>query len=104
MRAWTSHEPVVAGVSVSASGPLRRQGQDAYDGFLRWLDLPGIMLLHVVILAAVLFHTLTSVQLASQIQEVRLGGQTVPRQLLMAAMTGGLIVASAVVAYLNIEV
>jgi fumarate reductase subunit C len=79
------------------------RGPEAYQGFLRWLDLPGIVVLHAVTLLAVLYHTATSIQLASQIQEVRLGGRTVPRQLLMAGMTGGLIVASAVVAYLNVE-
>src|SRR4030095_10878938 len=34
----TSPEPVVAGVSVSLSGPLRRQGQDAYDGIRLWVE------------------------------------------------------------------
>ena len=33
-----SAEPVVAGVSVSVSGPLRRQGQDAYDGIRLWVE------------------------------------------------------------------
>lgn len=30
--------PVVAGVSVSVTGPLRRQGQDAYDGIRLWVE------------------------------------------------------------------
>lgn len=30
--------PVVAGVSVSLSGPLSRQGQDAYDGLRLWVE------------------------------------------------------------------
>src|SRR3989442_13146910 len=38
MRARTSREPIVAGVSVSVSGPLRRQGQEAYDGIRLWVD------------------------------------------------------------------
>jgi succinate dehydrogenase subunit C len=80
------------------------RGEQAYQGFLDWLTQPGTVVLHVITLVAVLYHTVTSIQLASQIQEVRLGGRIVPRQLLMAAMTGSLIVASAVVAYLNIEV
>jgi fumarate reductase subunit C len=79
------------------------RGPDAYAGFLRWLELPGIVVLHALTLAAVLYHTATSIQLASKIGEVRLGGQVVPRRLLMAGMTGGLIVASAVVAYLQVE-
>lgn len=80
------------------------RGEQAYQGFLDWLTQPGTVVLHTITLVAVLYHTVTSIQLASQIQEIRLGGRTVPRQLLMAVMTGGLIVASAVVAYLNIEV
>src|SRR5438093_903702 len=38
VRTWHTHEPVVAGVSVSVSGPLRRQGQDAYDGIRRGVE------------------------------------------------------------------
>src|SRR2546428_581699 len=38
MRARPSREPVVAGVSVSVSGPLRRQGQEACDGIRLWVD------------------------------------------------------------------
>ena len=38
MCASTSREPVVVGVSVSLSGPLRRQGQDAYDGIRLWIE------------------------------------------------------------------
>jgi branched-chain amino acid transport system substrate-binding protein len=33
-----SREPVVVGLSVSLSGPLRRQGQDAYDGIRLWVN------------------------------------------------------------------
>ncbi len=33
--------PVVVGVSVSVSGPLRRQGQDAYDGIRLWVEHVG---------------------------------------------------------------
>lgn len=79
------------------------RGPAAYQAFLDRLDSPGAVVLHVVTLVAVLYHTATSIQLASQIQEVRLGGRTLPRLLLMAGMTGGLIVISAVVAYLNVE-
>ncbi len=78
------------------------RGQAAYEGFLQWLDRTGIVVLHVVILAAVLYHTVTSIQLASQIQEVRLGGKTLPRTFLAAGLTAGWVVASAVVAYLHI--
>src|SRR5919109_4527437 len=38
MGARISPKPVVAGVSVPLSGPLNRQGQDAYDGIRLWVD------------------------------------------------------------------
>ena len=78
------------------------RGQAAYEGFLRWLDLPGIVVLHVVILAAVLYHTVTSIQLASQIQEVRLGGKALPPSFLAGGLAAGWVVASAVVASLHV--
>ena len=78
------------------------RGRAAYEGFLRWLDLPAIVVLHVVILVAVLYHTVTSIQLASQIQEVRLSGKVLPRSFLAGGLTAGWVVASAVVAYLHI--
>ncbi|PYM94728.1 MAG: hypothetical protein DME04_06830 [Candidatus Rokuibacteriota bacterium] len=37
MGAGASREPVVAGVSIALSGPLR-QGQDAYDGIRLWVE------------------------------------------------------------------
>jgi succinate dehydrogenase subunit C len=79
------------------------RGEESYQGFLDWLEQPWVVVLHVITLVAVLYHTLTSIQLASQIQEVRLGGRAVPRQLLMAGMAGGLVAISALVAYLNVE-
>ncbi len=78
------------------------RGREAYEGFLRWLDLPGIAVLHVAILVAVLYHTATSIQLASQIQEVRLGRNDVPRRTVMAGLAGAWIVASGVVAYIQV--
>jgi fumarate reductase subunit C len=79
------------------------RGREAYEGFLDWLEQPGVVVLHVITLLAVLYHTLTSIQLASQIQDVRLGGRVLPRRMLMAGMAAGLVVISAVVAYLNVE-
>lgn len=78
------------------------RGREAYEGFLRWLDLPGIVVLHAVILAGVLYHTVTSIQLASQIQEVRLGGKVIPRRSVMVALTGAWLAGSAVVAYIGV--
>jgi fumarate reductase subunit C len=78
------------------------RGRQAYEGFLRWLDLPGVVLLSAVILVAVLYHTATWLRLTAHVQVVRLRGKVVPRHTVMAGMVGAWIVASGVVAYLHI--
>jgi fumarate reductase subunit C len=78
------------------------RGPDAYQGFLRWLESPVSVLLHVVILVAVLYHTLTSIILAAQLQDVRLGGNPVPRRVVMAGLAGAWLVASVLVAYFHL--
>jgi fumarate reductase subunit C len=78
------------------------RGREAYEGFLRWLESPASVLLHVVILVAVLYHTLTSIILAAQLQDLRLGGNPVPRRLVMAGLVGAWLVASVIVAYFHL--
>jgi fumarate reductase subunit C len=78
------------------------RGPQAYEGFLRWLQLPGVVGLSAVILAATLYHAATWLRLTSHILVVRLGGQVVPRKV----VTGGLVVlwvvVSAVVVYFTV--
>lgn len=75
------------------------RGREAYEAFLRWLDLPGIVVLHVVVLVAVLYHTATWLRLTAHVQILRVRGKVVP---LTAALVGAWIVASEIVAYVHI--
>lgn len=75
------------------------RGREAYEGFLRWLDLPGIVAVNAVILVAALYHTVTWLQLTARVQEVRVDGKTVR---LTAAFFGAWILVSELVAYLHI--
>lgn len=75
------------------------RGREAYEGYLRWLELPGIAVMHGVILVAVLYHTVTWFLLTAHVQEVRIGGKAVR---LTAALFGTWILVSELVAYLNI--
>jgi len=75
------------------------RGREHYESFLRWLDLPGVVLLSVVILAAVLYHTATWLRLTAH---VRLRGKVIPRTTVTAGLVGAWIVVSGVVAYLHI--
>ncbi len=78
------------------------RGREDYDAFLRWLDLPGVVILLAVILVAVLYHTATWLRLTAHVQVVRLRGKVVPRDAVTAGFVGAWIVVSGVVAYLHI--
>jgi succinate dehydrogenase subunit C len=77
-------------------------GRQAYQGFLRLLDTPGMIALSAVILAFLLYHTATWFRLSTHIIVVRLGRRTVPRTALMAGLVGAWVAASAAVAYFHI--
>jgi fumarate reductase subunit C len=78
------------------------RGPDAYEGFLRWLKLPGIVALQALILVAMLYHAGTWFLLTSRAMVIRLGRRTVPRKVVLAALVVGFIVASAAAAILYI--
>jgi succinate dehydrogenase subunit C len=78
------------------------RGREAYEGFLRWLDSPGVVVLFSAILAAMLYHTVTWFRLTSHVQVVRLGRRVVPRRMVNAAMFAVWIGVSAVVAYFHV--
>jgi succinate dehydrogenase subunit C len=76
------------------------RGKEAYEGFLRWLQLPGVVVLSSIILVAMLYHAATWFRLTAHIQEVRLGRNVVPRAVVVGVLCGVWIVVSAIVAYL----
>lgn len=78
------------------------RGRDAYEGFLRWLRLPGLVVLSAVILAAVAYHTLTWFRLSAHILVVRIGRRVVPRNAVVAALIAVWIAVSAIVAYFHV--
>ncbi len=78
------------------------RGRDAYEGFLGWLDSPGAVVLSAIILAGVLYHTITWLRLTAHIQVVRLGRRVLPRRLVLAGLLTLWVVVSAIVAYLHI--
>ena len=77
------------------------RGREAYEGFLRWLQLPGIVVLSAVIVVATLYHMGTWLRLTSQILVVRLGSRVVPRNAVTAGLVALWLVVSGLVAYLT---
>jgi fumarate reductase subunit C len=78
------------------------RGRAAYEGFLRWLENPGVVALCVVILVAVLYHAATWFQLSSRILMIRLGRRVVRPRAVIAGLVLAWLAASALVAYFHI--
>ena len=76
------------------------RGQEAYEGFLRWLRLPAVIVVSSVIFVALLYHAVTWFRLTAHIQVVRLGGNVVPRRAVVGALLGTWVVVSSLVVYL----
>lgn len=53
-------------------------GREAYEAYLRFLATPGLLVFHVLALAAALFHTITWFNLLPNIIVVRYGENRVP--------------------------
>jgi fumarate reductase subunit C len=76
------------------------RGREAYEGFLQWLALPGVLLLHVIILVAMVYHASTWFRLTSQAVVVRIGRRVVPARVSLGVLVGAWIFVSAVATYL----
>ena len=55
------------------------RGDEAYDRFLSWLHSVPVVVLHVVVLIAVVFHAVTWLNLAPKALVIRIAGRTVPQ-------------------------
>jgi len=78
------------------------RGPKAYEAFLRLLDSPWMIAASAITLTALLYHTATWFRLTTHIVVVRVRGQTLPRGLLIVALSVAWLGASAVVAYFHV--
>ncbi len=62
-----------------------RAGPEAYEGYLRFLAAPGMIVFHVVALAAAIFHTVTWFNILPSVLVVRVGGRRVSGAILAGA-------------------
>lgn len=75
-------------------------GESRYREFLDWAANPWVVVLNVVALGFVLFHTVTWFALTPQAMVVRLRGQRVPGKLIVASQYVGLVAVTAFVLWL----
>jgi fumarate reductase subunit C len=75
-------------------------GPQSYEAYLRWLASPGMLLFHVVALAAALFHTVTWFNLTPNVLVVRLGEQRIPAAIVAGVNYAAWIAVSIVLAWI----
>lgn len=80
-------------VTLAAAG----RGPESYEAFLAWLARPWVLALHVFVLAGLVYHTVTWLNLAPQALVLRIGSRRVPPRLILAAHYGAWIGISALV-------
>ena len=76
------------------------RGPEAYDQFLSWLQLRPVIAVNIVVLAALLFHTVTWLNLAPKALVLRFGGRRMPATVVLLMHYAAWLVVSAVVAWL----
>ena len=76
------------------------RGPEAYARFQTWLKTPVAVVLNVIALLFVLFHTITWFNLAPRAMPVRVGGRRLPDWMVAAPNYVAWVAVSAVVAWL----
>lgn len=83
-------------------GALNR-GPTAYANFQNWLKTPVAIILNVIALLLILFHTITWFNLAPRAMPVRVGGKRLPDWMIAAPNYVAWLVISVVVAWLIVR-
>lgn len=60
------------------------RGQAAYERFLGWLQHPAVLAFHALVLVAVLFHTITWLNLTPKALVMRIGRRRIPGSAIVA--------------------
>jgi fumarate reductase subunit C len=76
------------------------KGPGGYADFLDWADTPWVVLLNVVSLAFIVYHSVTWFQLTPKAMVVRLRGRRVPGVAIAGSAFAGWVVVSLFVAWL----
>ena len=76
------------------------KGSGSYTDFLDWADTPWVVVLNVVTLAFIVYHSVTWFQLTPKAMVVRLRGRLVPGAAIAGSGFAGWVVVTAFVAWL----
>lgn len=76
------------------------RGPESYERFVAWLQLRPVVALHVVVLGALVFHSVTWLNLAPKALVLRWAGRKLPGAVVILLHYAGWLVASGVVLWL----
>ncbi len=80
IRELTSLAVGYAAITILVEVWALSRGRDAYDRFTGWLQSPVGLILNTLVLLALLFHTITWLNLAPKALIVRVGGRRMPER------------------------
>lgn len=75
------------------------RGQASFAAFLDWLSHPVMVIVNVAVLAGVLFHTITWLNLAPMALVPKIAGRRVPPRLVLLGHYGAWVACTAIVAW-----
>ena len=76
------------------------RGPESYDSFVSWLQLRPVVWLHVVVLGALVYHSVTWFNLAPRALVLRFAGRKLPGTVVLLMHYAGWLAASAAVLWL----
>lgn len=76
------------------------RGPESYDRFVNWLQLRPVVTLHVVVLAALVYHSVTWLNLAPKALILRVAGRRLSESVVLLIHYAAWLVASAAVLWL----
>lgn len=75
-------------------------GREAYEAYLRFLATPGMVVFHLVALAAAVYHSVTWFSLSPKAMVIRVGEKQAPAGIIVGANYLAWIAVSAIIAWL----
>lgn len=100
VRELTSVAVAYAALLLLAQFWIMARGADVYARFLDWLRSPWVLALHGLVLAGLVLHTITWLNLAPKALVVRVRGTRVPDRVIVAGHYGAWIITSALLAWM----
>ena len=100
LRELTSQPVMYVALFLVANVWFLGRGPEVYETFLGWLAHPAALVFHLLVLAGLVFHTVTWLNLAPKALVLRIRGREVPSAAVLAAHYGAWLALSGLLLWL----